>query len=652
MINKDNKILYGVIAILGGVIGVLIYFTFNNNETLKNTEDETRTVMVYMVGSNLETKLALGSQDFEGISKKLDFSKLKVVFIAGGAKFWSNKNIDASETSIYEYNQDGVVKVKQQELLNMGDPNVLVNFINYAYDNYKSAKYDLIIWNHGGAIFGSENDDLSGDFLSLAEMKDAMSKTKFNKDNKIESLIFRTCLNGTIELANVFKDYAKYMVASEEVTYGFKDYFGKSSTFKFLNDADLGANGYDFGLKFIDNYREIMRAKTGLTEYYSTYSIIDLSKIDELNSDINNFFKGIDLKNSFSDIAKLRANMYQYGFSSSESSYFDSVDLYNLVNGLKYLNEDAGNKLLKTLDDAVLYNWASNANSRGLSIYLPYNANSKIALYGITIFKDITELNDYFDFIKNFYTLKLNSNYSLNFSKNATLAKSENNNYDFGLELTDDQLKSYAKAEFIVFRDNKDGYYLPVYKGKSTKLDGKMITASIKGKQIKVVSTKDKNENIVASIELDEDEDKYYYSVVALLENFSSDNLSEFVYDPARVRLSRDKKTNKIEIDSVILLKDENKQGENKMVVPNNTLVDLKDYTHIVIASSSYKILDKNGNYTESWESDKVIKGFEEEVDKFEFKDETFNDGYDYYAVFKIFDLSGKYTYSKLIKMN
>ena len=130
MWNKNNKILYGVIAILGCVLGVLIYFTFNN-KTLKNTGDETRTVMVYMVGSNLETQLALGSQDFEGISKNLDFTKLKVVFIAGGAKIWSNKKIDANETSIYEYNQDGVVKVKQQELLNMGDPNVLVNFINY-----------------------------------------------------------------------------------------------------------------------------------------------------------------------------------------------------------------------------------------------------------------------------------------------------------------------------------------------------------------------------------------------------------------------------------------------------------------------------------------------------------------------------------------
>ena len=30
----------------------------------------------------------------------------------------------------------------------------------------------------------------------------------------------------------------------------------------------------------------------------------------------------------------------------------------------------------------------------------------------------------------------------------------------------------------------------------------------------------------------------------------------------------------------------------------------------------------------------------------------SYDDGYDYYAVFKIFDLSGKYTYSKLIKMN
>ena len=100
MWNKNNKILYGVIAILGCALGVLIYFTFNNNDTLKNTGDETRTVMVYMVGSNLETQLALGSQDFEGISKNLDFTKLKVVFIAGGAKIWSNKKIDASETSI------------------------------------------------------------------------------------------------------------------------------------------------------------------------------------------------------------------------------------------------------------------------------------------------------------------------------------------------------------------------------------------------------------------------------------------------------------------------------------------------------------------------------------------------------------------------
>ena len=71
----------------GGLLLLTGYYTYNlkpvsNNDTLKNTGDETRTVMVYMVGSNLETQLALGSQDFEGISKNLDFTKLKVVFIA------------------------------------------------------------------------------------------------------------------------------------------------------------------------------------------------------------------------------------------------------------------------------------------------------------------------------------------------------------------------------------------------------------------------------------------------------------------------------------------------------------------------------------------------------------------------------------------
>ena len=40
----------------------------------------------------------------------------------------------------------------------------------------------------------------------------------------------------------------------------------------------------------------------------------------------------------------------------------------------------------------------------------------------------------------------------------------------------------------------------------------------------------------------------------------------------------------------------------------------------------------KNGNYTESWESDKVIKGFEEEVDK-QFNDEQITKNTDFVRI-------------------
>ena len=104
----------------------------------------------------------------------------------------------------------------------MGDASTLTGFLDYGYQNYASKKYDLIFWNHGGAIDGSEYDDLFGkDTLKGNELDNALSKSYFSKDNKLELVIFRTCLNGSIEIASIFKNYADYMVASEEVTMGY-----------------------------------------------------------------------------------------------------------------------------------------------------------------------------------------------------------------------------------------------------------------------------------------------------------------------------------------------------------------------------------------------------------------------------------------------
>ena len=104
-----------------------------------------------------------------------------------------------------------------------------------------------------------------------------------------------------------------------------------------------------------------------------------------------------------------------------------------------------------------------------------------------------------------------------------------------------------------------------------------------------------------------------------------------------------DKNTNKVNISSILL--------SQKDDLPARTLVDLKDYTQVVFASSSYNIANKDGTYNENWTSDGVIKGVEIDVDDFEFELQDYNNEYDYYCVFVIYDINNNSYYSKLVKM-
>ena len=85
--------------------------------------------------------------------------------------------------------------------------------------------------------------------------------------------------------------------------------------------------------------------------------------------------------------------------------------------------------------------------------------------------------------------------------------------------------------------------------------------------------------------------------------------------------------------------------------MPYTVIVDPKEYHSIAFASSSYKVVDSQGNYVNDWESNGVMKGVELTFDELSFELNDFNDGYDYYAVFKIWDINNNSYYSKLVKM-
>ena len=161
----------------------------------------------------------------------------------------------------------------------MGDADTLSSFLKYTHNVYPSLKYDLIFWNHGLGAAGIEVDEVSSDYLDIYEMKKVFENSPFSKE-KMELVIFNNCMASNLHFASVMKDYAEYMVASEEVMY----VGAIIDRLNFLNDVEKDDNGYDVGKLYVDKSDEsinkINSAKN--TKLDSTLSIIDLSKIDEL----------------------------------------------------------------------------------------------------------------------------------------------------------------------------------------------------------------------------------------------------------------------------------------------------------------------------------------------------------------------------------
>ena len=643
--KKPNKYIF----IIGGIVLVtlIISLIFVLNFKNKNIK---RTFMIYMVGADLESDGGMATYELDGINPlEVDLNSINVVLIAGGATDWKNSYINKDETSIYELTPNGFKKKKQQSIKNMGDSALLSEFLNYSYENYKADEYNLIFWNHGGAIDGSEYDELSNDNLSLTEISTALSNSVFNKKKKLGTVIFGTCLNGSIEMANVFKDYANYFVASEEISISFPD----MSDLAFINYVKPSDSKVDIGEKFIKKYKSKMSDIKSIyniynKEYaiYSTYSLVDLSKLDKLNNSLNDFFADINLNKNYNKVASVRSNLYQYAYNQQNIADYDMVDLYNLVYNLREISPKKADKALKCIENAVLYNYATNSSSRGISVYFPYNGLDKVKTMFLSTYTSINPINNYTSFINKFNSIKSsNSSNRLSFKNNNSEVSNVDGKADFELDLTDEQVANFAKAEYVVFRDNKDGYYLPVYRGKEVNLEGNKLKANIKDRQLKIGDSS--YQRILTLIE-DEVTDSYItYNTYGTVLDYSSNEIYEWKVDKVKLSFILDKKTNKVQIANVLLM--------DKNNLPSKINIDIKKYSNLELGSSSYKIIDDNGNFNENWstESNNIYEGIDLDPNEdYIIELEDYQDGYDYYCTFMIYDINNNRYYSNLVKMN
>jgi len=103
--------------------------------------------------------------------------------------------------------------------LDMGAPQTLTDFVTWAWENYTATYTYLAVANHGRGTSGIAWDDTSGSnhFITVAELRTALRDATVNATKPLDVVHYDACLMAMIEDAYQIKDYAGYLVASENL---------------------------------------------------------------------------------------------------------------------------------------------------------------------------------------------------------------------------------------------------------------------------------------------------------------------------------------------------------------------------------------------------------------------------------------------------
>ncbi len=321
--------------------------------------------------------------------------------------------------------------------INSGSPEALIDCCRWAIEKYPAQNYALILWNHGTGIidpfirkgvnpselfsFNPTNNLLELDrtvgfldFINALERKDIYEENgkrgicvderfrtyitnqqleyalktvqeKYLGGKKFGLIAFDACLMAMLEVANIVKDYAHVLTASQELELG----AGWPYTSVLAPLAKQNLTPHQFGRHIVNAYKN---AYDKITHDY-THSAINLDMLDQLEGNVNHVAHLLleSLKNQKNGTIKKIIKMCRQKrlcTSFDGTNYIDLHHFYrNLLRNLdyfKYKNIEKGNEtreeLRRSLEEGkeiietvVFANKVGKnlKNARGISIYFP-----------------------------------------------------------------------------------------------------------------------------------------------------------------------------------------------------------------------------------------------------------------------------------------
>ena len=187
--------------------------------------EDTATIMVYMCGTDLESRSGMGTADLQEMLDARFDGDITLLIYTGGCKAWKNSVVSSSANQIWQV-KDGKLICLKENLGNvpMTDPDTLSGYIRWCAENYPASRYELILWDHGGGSvsgYGYDEKFASSGSMNLAGLDTALKSA----DVKFDFIGFDACLMATAETALTMAQYADYLIASEETEPGVGWYY-------------------------------------------------------------------------------------------------------------------------------------------------------------------------------------------------------------------------------------------------------------------------------------------------------------------------------------------------------------------------------------------------------------------------------------------
>ncbi|MBQ9044543.1 MAG: peptidase C11 [Oscillospiraceae bacterium] len=339
--------------------------------TLKGNGQDTVTMMVYMCGTDLESKYGMATNDLMEMANATIGSNVNIIAYTGGCKKWNNSIVSSSTNQIYKIESGGLRCVYQNAgSPAMTDPNTLQSFITWCKQSYPANRNILIFWDHGGGSlsgYGYDEKNPRAGSMTLAQIDQALKGANM----KFDLIGFDTCLMATVENAMMLSKYADYMVASEETEPGVGWYYTNWVTALSKNTS---ISTLDLGKKIVDDFVDVCAQQCRGQQ--TTLSLVDLAELSQtMNTSFATFStetKNMIANDGYKTVSAARSATREFAGSSS-------IDQIDLVHFAKNLNTKESKELADVLLNAIKYNRTGNiTNAYGLSIYFPYKKVSGV----------------------------------------------------------------------------------------------------------------------------------------------------------------------------------------------------------------------------------------------------------------------------------